>query len=427
MFPLPAVPDAPRVCFQIMVPNEPTHLSNFFGAIQLLTRWYSYIESDTQPSKPAADTWRDILLSLYPQTCTTELPIPIAEWIDEMTLCENLRFHNGVLQALCCGEWTDIPGQPIGGIGGSGQPGGGSPTPPPGGCTTYHAVVVGSDIWQSPAVVNTGDTIQISNASGAWSDGAGLFYCPDGRVFFAGNCTVPALDALDPLPSQNHMALLSKIAGVFTNVSGGGVITVPAGVVNALLLFQANDHTLADNGGQITFDITVCNMQMATWSHTFDFTLSPNGFVPYIAGATNIGHWVAGIGWEPNDYVNGTAEWYRTIALHLTGLTAFQVTRLEAVFNYTLGHLAGSYAVQQSALLESYDGVTPVQAFNYLLGSPVPNGSNDISTNVTGTGQTQIIVNLTTDYDPGSNAGFTGASILQSITVSGRGPEPVWP
>lgn len=225
--------------------------------------------------------------------CSTEVIRP-EDYEVMASLCESLRWHNGKLQALCCGDWTDIPGQLPGGNGE--QPGEGAPQPPIGGCQSYHIHVSATMQSFPPTTVNTGDTLTFSNPRGTASDGSssGLLYCPSGNLFFLGSCvgfygSLPG----DPMPTAPHMAVIAQIGGVWYDT--GGPITVGAGVVNLPVLFQVNDATLSDNAGGYDFDVEICNNATPDWTSVLDFRISTFGTtVP----SGEAGIWVPGQGWR---------------------------------------------------------------------------------------------------------------------------------
>lgn len=194
------------------------------------------------------------------------------------SLCESLRYENGKLQALCCGEWVDIPGQPPGS--GEQQPGDGTTPPAPGHCQIYHASMLANGQWLLPAVVNTGDTLTFSNPRGAATDGSGsnIWYCPNGSIFFASVCTgIFGTDGADPLPTSAHMGVVVQIGGVWYDTQNP--ITVGPGVVNQPVIMQANDVSLTDNSGGYTFDVELCNGGASSrWGHTFNFLHGEEGW-----------------------------------------------------------------------------------------------------------------------------------------------------
>lgn len=417
-FKLPAVVNPKdTVCFKINVPNEPAHLQAFIGVLYDLTLWVSWQRDPAHTGIRAAQVWKKIWNDLAGQLgdCCPDCPVPIEELEYQMSVCEQLRFQDGKLQALCCGVWEDISGQGTQGIGGPGQPGPGSPLPPPGGgCQTYHAVMMGSEQWLCPPVVNAGDTVQISNVQGAWSDGAGLWYCAEGQVFFAGACTATTLDAFDPIPTVGHMALLTKIAGVYHNISDGVLFTVPGGVTNALLIFQANDSTLADNYGQITFDVTVCNNAAVSYSHTFDFTLSPSGFsLDNNTGWSPLtwGAWVPGVGWQDTAAVNGGTNIHAaSISLTLPG--PVQINTAQFNFTVTKGSFLAGTSNQMNIVGDGAIGHAS---------ETQPDGPNSLAITpglftVTGF---QIFI-----HDAYYTSGADGSGAITSLTVTGPGSDP---
>lgn len=234
-------------------------------------------------------------------TCFSNAPrlvpdiIRVEEMGLDMAICEQLRFQDGKLQGLCCGEWTDITGQPAQGIGGPGQPAQGAPQPTPnGGTADYNGCFNSNGVWLIPTPLSTGDVVNLSGATGAASgDGGTIWNCPDGSVFFAGGClAIGATIGTDPLPTTNHMSLIMFLDGDYYDLMAGPV-TVPAGVSNVQGFIQVNDDDLTNNVGQLCFNVEVTNNQLGTFSHDFDFTLTPAGWT-----VRDIGQYVVGQGFE---------------------------------------------------------------------------------------------------------------------------------
>jgi len=283
-------------CVQMMIPDDNEHMAALAGMVTLLTHWTSWERDPNKGGTIAAQAWQNAI-NRYPlfRTCTENTTVTEeSEYL--MSICEQLRWNNGKLQGLCCGEWTDIPGQGDSTLGGSGQPGEGAHQPGYGETECYNGTLAGTGLWHLPTVVNSGDTIEVTEYSGAWHDGAfTVWRCPNGYIDFAGGC-VPstATESGDPLPSDPHMSLIAEIQGTFYPVLTGGVFTVPGGVSNAEVTFQANDSVLSDNAGEIAFTVCVENNQSAGWEHTFDFLASDCGFV---SNPINRAVWTAGQGW----------------------------------------------------------------------------------------------------------------------------------
>lgn len=405
-FNLPTVV-APKdtVCYKINVPNDPAHIQAFLGVLYDLTLWVSWQRDAAHTGVQAAQVWKKIWSDLV-QSTDCDCPTPIAESEYEMSICEQLRFQNGVLQALCCGEWVTITGQPSQGIGGSGQPGDGSGSPAPGACQSYHAQMNGNEQWLCPAVVNAGDTVQVTNLTGAWNDGSVNWYCPTGQQFFAGDCTTSTtLNGADPLPTQPHMTLLTKIAGVYHNIGDGVSFTVPGGVTNALLILQPNDASLGDNSGEITFNIQVCNNQAATWSHYVDFTTAPHA-----SPAGPYDFWNPGIGWQA--LVNGGGNYSPRVEMMLP--TSTHVTALQPVYSNPRNSNNPPYDI-----CDTYNGSgTNILAYN----------ANDAH-NAVIVGANPYIAGdspATRRIEIGPNSTLSTPTVI-GITVYGTGPEPVWP
>lgn len=69
-YPLPDVINPPdRVCITVPVPNDPTHLDNFYGALFTLTRWFNYRENPAKTGKATADVWSEIFQNLSQSEC----------------------------------------------------------------------------------------------------------------------------------------------------------------------------------------------------------------------------------------------------------------------------------------------------------------------------------------------------------------------
>jgi len=196
-----------------------------------------------------------------------------------------------LLTALAAFGWiTDsttagtLPVGPAGPAGPPGEPGpAGEPAETPlgdleqsdgiaeGDCVDYDLKVQGNQQLLLPCVVQPGYTINFTYLSGAASDGGTLdldepvenifnWYCPNGQQYFLGGCTgAGTSDPGDPLPSAPHMALIMSLNGILSFVGAGGLYTVPAGANNVMPVFQVNDSVLADNSGDFSFHVQICN------------------------------------------------------------------------------------------------------------------------------------------------------------------------
>src|SRR6266496_2153885 len=230
--------DAPRVCVEF----NAQWLPYVIGALKQLTLQTSWDSIDPEIIQTQQERSMDLInIFAAAEICTNALLLS-DELEYEMSVCEQLRFQDGKLQGLCCGVWSDISGQPPQGW--QTGPTGIGQTPPSagGGCVSYKAGLSGNGYWYAPFVVNTGDTLTISNSKGAtYNPANGLWYCTDGSTFFAGACLAStATNAGNPMPAVLTGKLIAKIGGTFYDVNNGGTFVVPAGIASQPVTFQFN-------------------------------------------------------------------------------------------------------------------------------------------------------------------------------------------
>lgn len=418
---LPAVVNPPdSLCCLVNVPNDQNHIAAFLGAIYELTRPYSWQNDTAHTAIQAGAVWQPIFDALRLELCSDFVcPVTIDEWEDFMSVCESLRFNpaTGLFEGFCCGSWSAISGQPVGGLFGSGSAVG-QPLPAAGGgCQTYTVRMSASDQQIVAPVVNTGDVITVSAITGNWTDGSGTWFTPSGNIFFAGIAGAPSgANGADPVITGPHMGLLVKIAGVFHYIGDGAAYTVPGGVTNALVIFQANDASLTDDSGQIAFNVQICNNQAAAWSHKFDFKTSPHGWT-----INTIGVWTAGVGFTNTDANLGFA-WARGVSLALSGLPAFHCTALQLEYGVTLGPVVTP--ANQSTLIACSGGVG---AFNAQLAfTAMVNGADQfLAAFGSDVGATALQAACQASQQVAAGT-LAGSSKIISVTVSGDGPQPTW-
>lgn len=319
--------------FVICVPDEQFYIAAFQGLLIELTYSKNWQRDPAHTAAIVSRIWQQALANVLCDDCGEVILHEESEY--EMALCEQLRFHNGKLQALCCGEWTTIDGQEGIVIGGSDQEGSGAEQPDPGECATYHASFQANSQYLVPTVVNAGDTVEVTNISGAGWDGVtlGLWYCPNGQIFFAGGCAGPTTtDGGDPDPSLPHMGLIVGIDGTWYDANAG-LITVPGGVVNAPVVIQVNDGTLGDNAGSYALDVEVCNNEAVEWERILDLELNDYGFVGSSFPGYDGGVWVPGNGWEATDEFDGS-NWARHLQISKTWAVPVTLTYQE--WDYTV-------------------------------------------------------------------------------------------
>ncbi len=417
-FPMPAdVSPAKTVCFKMEVPDDPQHIANLLGALWQLCYGRAYADNVPGTVKQVIQTWRTAYNTISFDDCDCP-PAPISEDDYEMSLCEQLRYHNGVLQALCCGVWTDITGQPAQGVGNS-QPGQ-SPQPSPGGgCQDYMGDMGGASPWYVPTVVSTGDTINIHDTSGVFYDNHTTFwFCADGGRFFV-NCTNQNFfDAGSQIPAVPIGRIVAKIGPTYYDVFGS-VFTVPSGHASDPVQLEMNTPSPTGSGGDVSFTVTVCNNAPATWTHTFDFTLSPGGFVLGVTAGGNRGIWTAGQGWTNTDDTETLGEWVRGAYFLRDGITPFTMTSITLSLDDHQGTFRSP--AEYGIGLSLSNGDIPIN----LLNPAVTSADNQVLGGPwSASGITSITVQVATDTNVSSPAGFTGSCRVFSLTVSGVGVSP---
>lgn len=411
---LPEVVDPPeRVCFQVYVPKDRQHIAAFLGAIYGLSKPYEWENDSAHTAIAVGRVWREIFDNLHSGDCVSNT-ILIDELEYEMSICEQLRFQDGKLQALCCGEWSDIPGQGDSALGGSGQPGDGATQPQPGETACYSGRLLGTGQWYLPTTVSTGDTIEITDTGGSWHDGAfSVWRCPDGNIFFAGACIAStATDGGDPLPSQPHMSLIANIGGTYYPVLTGGIFTVPGGVSNSPVILQANDGTLTDNAGEISFKACVKNNQAGTFHHVQNLAINPGLF--HLSAPTDNGVYTPGIGFEDAVWgPDGFGHYHREVSI-TAAFSARTITKIAFKGDLTKGSTIAPSVV--------------------CIGIPDGGGALlliDHATAVDGSGQTwqwtgsmsmsSIGIFIETGVD---NSDPGGSALVFEVTIEGLGTDP---
>jgi len=417
---LPEVIDPPRVCYTIPVPDDPMHKAAFRGALLALASATKWQDDTDHTAKDVALVWREIYdLVVECEECATSIT---ESWDEDLTsMCEALRWQNGKLQALCCGTWTDITGQPAQGFQ-AGALGNGSGVPAPGGgCQTYNMQLNAQGIAFLPYQVNTGDTILIANARGAsYNSANGNWYCPDGSQFVLGACTpYTTTNGSNPMPAVVSGRLIAKIGATFYDVQAGSPFTVPAGVTGQPVNFQVNYPTLSSSSGNLTFDVQVCNNATATWTHVYDFRTSPYSSIFSIVTTGDnppapAGVYVNGVGYQTGLIkFSGTNAWYREINLLCN--KAFTLTQWQSEFTFTGGTYAGNTADPTYRLRKN--GATNQVAVLMPTAPTTPQVYNNA-----GEAVTQELLTMNCGFGSGVDGG--GQITLTKITISGKGTDP---
>ena len=347
----------------------------------------------------------------------------VVEGDDCMGCC--LRFQNGHLQILSCGEWVDVPGQSSNEGVGTSQPGVGiTPPNPNGGINDYCGALGGNDAWLLPVHVSAGDTLLFHQLLGAWRDDREIIWnCPDGWVYALGACgqTFPH-GSPDPLPTGLHMALIALIDGNYYDVLGldatgqPTVFTVPGGITDKEVLIIPNIDDKTHVNGEVSYCVTVQNNQVGSFTHIFDFKVGSGGFVPFVipAGSGGQGIWTPGTGWQDDLWLDPAAANFaqRGIDIHRALGATRELTQIIAEYVY-LGGAGGS---QYQAFTDHDDGGTPYIDQN----SPVPTSPHLWSGSAT-------VSTLDVSLFCGSNHTLTdpgGSALLTKLTVTGVAVDP---
>lgn len=180
-----------------------------------------------QWSTDNGDTWNDI--NLGPKIA------------DLVTVAIQTAITNGILA---------VPAQP------------GAEAPIPAGQSReFHVQLAAGQQWLFPVPIDAGDTITVTNATGAWNSYQLGFLtdwnCPNGQEYILGICgqyRVPY--NTDPNQNAWHMELMLSIGGNWY-LPLRSAITVPGGISGEFPFFQGNQGNLPEGVGAINFDVTV--------------------------------------------------------------------------------------------------------------------------------------------------------------------------
>lgn len=422
---LPEVVNPPdSICFEVPVPNDKFHVAAFKGSILALGRAFSWANDDAHTAIAVAAVWMEIFNNLEKcKPCAPGVGFAGAGGDDDLMLRQNpdnpCELQNSVDGVTWC-TWADLSLCVS-----SGQPGAGSRQPSPGGGEEcYTAKLAARGQWLLPTSVNAGDTIEISDAQGAATDGTGLWYCPDGESFIAGVC-IPGsgtYSGSDPVPLEKHMAIVVKIASTFYKIPQGTPFTVPGGVSNAQVVFQLNDASLSDNDGDETFNVCVVNNAAASWSHTLIFASTPGSFgaQSYNPGDRAGAIYVLGTGWNSNNTNAGdgsSAQRYTQCDILFDWVTSTTLKSVVAKMNTTVGSNAGG-----STLATQIQYRTGASNTNLTTITPATGTNQTISW--TGTQAATGLRLHSTVSDAGNGNVANGAQTWLEVTVTGVGFDP---
>lgn len=301
------------------------------------------------------------------------------------------------------------------------QPGSGTPQPTPGGgCQEYDMYLEANGQWLIPTFFNDGDTIELTDITGAGADGTvNHWYCPNGQAFVLGACVgLTGTSSGDPDPTQPHMSLLLNVGGVYFPLTTGP-ITLTGIAAGQYAYIQVNDSILSDNAGSYRAKVKVCNNQATSWTKTFDFTANPCGLTHPIPGRPDRTVWAAGVGYDTLDSVSSGCN-ERLLEGQIDFSTPIAFTSVDVEYDWTAG--AGDCGPTYHMEIALNNEATVL--YNQPAGS-VPAGTSKhlvFSAGYTGVNNLQFF--WATDDTSGTRSGLAH---LKSVTLSGSGTEPTWP
>jgi hypothetical protein len=348
--------------------------------------------------------------------CTESGPGGVGCESEDCMCC--LRWNNGVLQSLVCGVWTDIPGGPTGGVQNPTQPTG-DKRPAAGQSYEDCYSLDAAGVLNLPYLVYPGDTLEIISATGSGTDGGHpIWRFANGDQMFGGiDVGFPVLDGTDPLPSVYHMRLLYVIGSTPTFVDAmGGVVTIGgSGAQQALI--QVNDSVLSDNHGSYQVCVKVTNNQMAgTFTHTFDFSVSPEGFAVLTSVGITPGTWVGGSGWEPTEVGPASDTYYYNQVYIGRTFASRTFTNMTLDFDYhggTIVNPAGNRIIVVSVV-----GTSTILLVN--TGLSDGDGQSSVWSGSLAGGSLEIELNACRDSSPCAS----GSGVIGRLVVSGLGTDP---
>jgi len=400
-WPLPqVVHPTGSLCFQINVPNEPAYIGAFYGAIWALTYSRNWQRDPAHQAAEVSRVWSKIFFDLRPGGCSPPAP-PFGHGIEQEDFMP-LRVDCDCNVFVTCCDGTEkqiLTADQVNQLLVNG--GAGTPQPQPGGgCQIYHMSVPAGAVGQLiPTVVNSGDTIELSNLAGAWYGGSVTWYCPDGFVFFAGCTGATNLSGGSQMPSVPIGRVIALINGTYYDIQGS-TFTVPGGVSNQQVTLLMNTDTVSTASGSVTLDAQVCNNQAATWAHTFNMALSNHGWV-----VRDLGIYVPGSGFD-STFTPTT----RSGDIQFINGTAFTLNRLAYVANDTPG--SGSSLV----------GIGRNSPGSYIVTPAIVSGVHLYDTGPISLSGT---TNLYIDNIIGSGSSDPGGSgLITSVIVEGSGFDP---
>jgi len=188
------------------------------------------------------------------------------------------------------------------------------------------------------------------------------------------------------------------------------------------VLFQINTASLSANQGDLAFDVTVCNNQTGSFTHTFNYAATTGGFAPIINSTQSPdteGVWTPGSGWESTtSTVISSGFTTSGIDIHLHLSTPVTLNTAQLSYNLTKGSIT--------------PGLTN-GLYLALAGANVATATHASDTDPDGTAKTLTVAPGSYSVDDiefvlhdsfFSGGGSTGASLIYQLVVTGQGADP---
>jgi len=392
-------------CITLEIPDDDDWERAIFSEAYRLGIWALWERDPTKSGAPVARRWREALQT-WRHCDGTPSPVHIIEWEEELSLKCNIRWCNGELQVLDCDEWVpvmvcDDGPNPIP----RGQPEA-QPRPGPGTSKCFLVELQANSQWKAPFPVQDGDTVTVSNISGGWNDGTLDWFCAEGKYFSFGNCYGGQIyDGGDPATYLYHMELMLAVNGAFWSASAGPVV-IPTSTGIQELIIRANDASLSDNSGSLTFQVCIENgssAPTADWTHVFDFTVSEAGWVPVDTTPQDSAVYDAGQGWTENNIALGDGVYIRSPNMSNSGVIKSMSVEADGIFEGTNPHMK----------ISTVAGVVFDAAGDHASPYPI-----DLSSN------TDMWPWLNLLFDPYVGSGESWPHHFTKVTISGTGSDP---
>jgi hypothetical protein len=395
---LPTVIDPPgRRCFIIEVPDELYHMAAFRGALLNLASAYKWQDDPAHTAREVANVWREIVDNV--KTCPPDCDPDLGGTTLEDLMSQQIRISpddSCVIQMWCIDHWEDWynPTECI--VKGSVQPPPAAGNPSQGETKTVCLPLQANSQVVLPYTVSGGYTLTVHDASGAATDGALGWTCPDGGDYVLGGCGAPGTHEVgDPSATAYHMSIIAYIDGVYYPTNAP--IILPPDLVDEQVIFQLNDGTLSDNSGSLAFCVDVANNNQPLNSHFFDFTISAQGFQDAAVGVYN-GVYVPGVGWTNPAVSNLSIVRYMPVGFTIarTKVNFVGVSTYNGkIFSSCFPQPCGGYTLLADAAPAGFDELTP---HTFVSAEPV--------------------------FQIQQDAAATGDSIVESCELFFYGPDP---